>query len=248
MNLPRWTVENEEGVHLFPSEYCQYEGAVARTLGLPILGILDARLTGRALFNPNELQLALLPANADLSWLEKSAFTNAFASWRTKLDERRDVFLAYSGKSSAPAHAVKRFLTADLGLSVLDWKDFVPGPSILQDIQHAASCCTAGVFLFMRDDRLQAGNKAAPRDNVVFEAGYFIEGKRKERVLIIFGRGRKDAGRPRRRSVRPARQPEENCPARRQDPRVHGSTPLTPPQPGVERRSHSTANLCRRWG
>jgi hypothetical protein len=152
----------------FPSEYCQYEGAVARTLGLPILSILDSRLTGRALFNPNELQLALLPANADVSWLEKSAFTNAFASWRTKLDERRDVFLAYSGKSSAPAHAVKRFLTADLGLSVLDWKDFVPGRASFKTIQEAASRCMAGVFLFMCDDRLQSGTKRLRRETMSY--------------------------------------------------------------------------------
>jgi predicted nucleotide-binding protein len=59
---------------------------------------------------------------------------------------------------------------------------------------QAAARCTAGIFLFTKDDDLvDRGqvDQAVPRDNVVFEAGYFtgLEGKRD--VLIIRESGSK---------------------------------------------------------
>jgi predicted nucleotide-binding protein len=48
------------------------------------------------------------------------------------------------------------------------------------------------VFLFTRDDVLGIqSEQAAPRDNVVFEAGYFAAVKGKQRVLIIREKGSK---------------------------------------------------------
>jgi predicted nucleotide-binding protein len=42
------------------------------------------------------------------------------------------------------------------------------------------------VFLFSEDDPLEGiSGAAAPRDNVVFEAGYFMSSKGPERCLII---------------------------------------------------------------
>jgi predicted nucleotide-binding protein len=54
--------------------------------------------------------------------------------------------------------------------------------------EHAAARSIAGVFLFTKDDDLAAQSNAvvaAPRDNVVFEAGYFIGLKGKRNVLVI---------------------------------------------------------------
>ena len=46
--------------------------------------------------------------------------------------------------------------------------------------------CSCGVFLFSEDDPLEGiHGGAAPRDNVVFEAGYFMSSKGPERCLII---------------------------------------------------------------
>jgi predicted nucleotide-binding protein len=56
------------------------------------------------------------------------------------------------------------------------------------------SAAAPGIFLFTRDDDLAAtpfGPEAVPRDNVVFEAGYFIHSKGKERVLVIREEGAK---------------------------------------------------------
>jgi predicted nucleotide-binding protein len=88
-----------------------------------------------------------------------------------------------------------RFLEDDVGATVLDWqRDFAPGRSILDEIEEARVRCTTAVFLFTKDDSLSdatSGNAASPRDNVVFEAGYFVSGKGKKRVLIIRDNGTK---------------------------------------------------------
>ena len=48
------------------------------------------------------------------------------------------------------------------------------------------------LFLFTKDDKLDNGSElAAPRDNVVFEAGFFAHAKGRQRVLIIRETGAK---------------------------------------------------------
>jgi len=70
---------------------------------------------------------------------------------------------------------------------VLNWAmDFRAGGSILSEIENARAACSCGVFLFSEDDPLEGTpGGAAPRDNVVFEAGYFMSSKGPERCLII---------------------------------------------------------------
>ena len=78
-----------------------------------------------------------------------------------------------------------------LGAKVLDWQeDFIPGRTILEQIEQAAAHSIGGIFLFTKDDDLAGPGQsevavAVPRDNVVFEAGYFIGLKGKRNVLII---------------------------------------------------------------
>src|SRR5215217_3541106 len=61
------------------------------------------------------------------------------------------------------------------------------GGSILAQIKDANSTCMGGLFLFNKDDELAGvdGISAAPRDNVIFEAGYFMNAKNEKHVLII---------------------------------------------------------------
>jgi predicted nucleotide-binding protein len=88
------------------------------------------------------------------------------------------------------AAAVKEYLLS-LGAKVLDWQeDFIPGRTILEQIEQAAAHSIGGIFLFTKDDdQVNPGQPevtvAVPRDNVVFEAGYFIGLKGKRNVLII---------------------------------------------------------------
>jgi predicted nucleotide-binding protein len=71
--------------------------------------------------------------------------------------------------------------------------DFQSGGTILEEVAQAVEDCRCGIFLFTESDRLDTdkADKAAPRDNVVFEAGFFMRAKGKERTLIIREAGAK---------------------------------------------------------
>ena len=84
---------------------------------------------------------------------------------------------------------MKRFLESLARPTSFDWEmDFIPGRTILEQIEAAAKRSVGGIFLFTKDDDLLDGVPtavSAPRDNVVFEAGYFIGVKGKRNVLIV---------------------------------------------------------------
>jgi hypothetical protein len=200
IGLPRWEARSPGNAqpHLLPTEFCHYEGAVAYTLGLPMLVLAHNDVARRVVFSEGfHGLLGKIPPEADILWLDSKSFQVVFNDWKEKLAKRRDVFLGYCGASEGTAQNLKRFLKTALKAKVLDWKDpkdFPPGRNILQLIEHAATRCSSAIFLFTKDDDLSdvtATDKAAPRDNVVFEAGYFINAKGKDRVLIIREAGAK---------------------------------------------------------
>jgi predicted nucleotide-binding protein len=204
--MPRWTFRDSEGRSvLLPTEFNHYEGALARTLGLPTLVLVHKDMLRRVVFDMNYGgYVGEFPPDADVSWLHTDEFRVPFNYWTALVAARRDVFLGYSSASQATAAAVKRFLQS-LGATVLDWQtDFIPGRTILDQIEQAAARSIGGIFLFTKDDdladrrplpatRRRAGpgrsgppiETAVPRDNVVFEAGYFIGLKGKRNVLIV---------------------------------------------------------------
>jgi hypothetical protein len=196
IGLPRWAFEARDGMVYLPTEYCHYEGAIARTLGLPLLILAQDNLMRRVVFDMHfGSYIGVFPEGADRSWLSTKEFEVCFTHWRARLDARRDVFLGYCGASSSTAQELRRFLEQDIGASVLDWqRDFKPGRSILEEIEEARARCATGIFLFTKDDEFRdatGAHQAAPRDNVVFEAGYFASAKGKKRVLIIRQKGAK---------------------------------------------------------
>ncbi len=175
------------------TEYCHYEGALARTYGLPILAVLEQGVDERVFFNRYGSDAFIRPpSEADHTWVTESGFRSFLEGWHKRLGERRDVFLAYSGKLETTASGIKEVLNR-IGATVLDWKhDFVAGLTILQQVEQAAKRTSGGVFLFTRDDMLEGeAGQAAPRDNVIFEAGFFAHSKGHERVLIIREAGAK---------------------------------------------------------
>jgi hypothetical protein len=193
---PRWVFETKEGRQKLPTEFCHYEGALAFTLGLPMLVVVQTDVLRRVVFDPSYRgYVGRFPEMAGRDWLTTKDFTAPFEYWKQELSRRRDIFLGYCSSSAGTAHNIKRFLQADLGATILDWQvDFAPGRSILQEIGEASARCSKGIFLFTKDDNLlDAGSleKAAPRDNVVFEAGYFISAKGKDQVLVIKESGAK---------------------------------------------------------
>ncbi|WP_395708706.1 nucleotide-binding protein [Reyranella sp.] len=196
LGMPRWTFNDSRGAPvLLPTEFNHYEGALAHTLGLPVLVLVHRDVRRRVVFDMNFAgYVGIFEAAADVDWLHTDEFRVPFGYWVDRLQQRRDVFLGYCSTSSAIAAEVKIHLQA-LGAHVLDWQtDFIPGRSILEQIEHAAARSIAGVFLFTKDDDLAVESPSAvavPRDNVVFEAGYFIGLKGKQNVLIIRESGSK---------------------------------------------------------
>ena len=192
MGLPRWIFTTPGSEARLATEFSYYEAGAAMTLGLPRLVLVEEGLRPRVIFDWKLQYITIFPENAGASWLESPEFQHAWQGWKQRLDQRRDLFLGYSGKSGGLAKNVKQYLQL-LGVTVLDWKtDFVPGSTILEQIQETAARCSGGIFLFTKDDQLAGeGELAAPRDNVVFEAGYFAAVRGKQRVLIIREKGSK---------------------------------------------------------
>lgn len=196
LGMPRWQFDTPHGVVKMPSEFSHYEGAIARSLQLPTLVIAEEDLVQRVVFDRSfRGHVAQMPSNADLTWLDdqSTSFAAAFGYWKKALGQRRDLFLGYCSKSTTVAAEVKHSLEAR-GATVLDWAEFDSASSVLKQIEVAASRTSAAVFLFTKDDEHAAEGGIevhGPRDNVVFEAGYFISVKGKDRVLIILEEGAK---------------------------------------------------------
>ncbi len=187
IGLPFWKTTLEGREIWLPTDYCQYEGAVAHAYGLPILAIAVG-IEQRVIFDSHaRVHAVSIPLQADPSWLQTDDFRGLFESWRREIEQRRDVFLGYCSKSAGTAAQIQLRLER-LGASVLNYAmDFRVGTSILSEIESARAGCSCGVFLFSEDDHQLEGSNdaAAPRDNVVFEAGYFMSSKGADRCLIV---------------------------------------------------------------
>jgi len=194
IGLPRWRFDSPRGPVLLPTEFSHFQGALAWQLGLPLLVLAQDDVLRRVVFdNSFHGRIGSFPAGADKAWLDTRGFKTPFDIWRGEIAKRHDVFLGYCGKSTATAHAIKAHLEG-LGVTVLDWQTDLGFGNILEQIGRASGRCGAGVFLFTCDDELASlgeGHGAVPRDNVVFEAGYFIAAKGKDRVLVVKEQGAK---------------------------------------------------------
>jgi predicted nucleotide-binding protein with TIR-like domain len=194
--FPRWRqVMIEGGVleEFATTEYVHVEGTLAVARSKPVLvirhedvrerGVLGHEMTGRAV---------TVPRTAEVGWLDEWSFSQGVDAWAKKVHKSKDVFLGYCSEAYTPAKKIKQFLENE-GVSVLDWQsDFSMGENIFEQIKQAAERCSCGIFLFTKDDEFGAsGAKAAPRDNVVFEAGYFSSAKGKSRTVIILQTGAK---------------------------------------------------------
>ncbi len=174
-------------------EFYNYEGAVALTLGLPTLILTTHGISDRGIVHKGGGKVIChIPRNSSIDWLSQDFFRTQFREWRNEVTRRSDIFLAYSSGARTTANAINLYLTG-LGVRVLDWAAFMAAGTILDEIEQASARCTAGIFIFTEDDTLSPGRhftgsgdtQAAPRDNVVFEAGFFANAKGRERTLII---------------------------------------------------------------
>lgn len=169
------------------TEYAHYEGAVAVTHGLPVLLLAESGVQHAGILSlAGGRVITTMPANAGSEWASDPLFTERFDAWKQEVDGRRDIFLAFCSKSAGTAAEIQ-LLLEKYGAKVHRWNmDFRSGRSILEEIGRAGNTGSSGVFLFSEDDPLEGvEGSAAPRDNVVFEAGYFVHAKGPDRSLIV---------------------------------------------------------------
>lgn len=195
IGMPRWKVGDDvSGGKILPSEYHHYEGAISHMLNLPTLIFSDPTIVNRGVFNRSLGRFIVsLPRDYNQEWLESEHFQYALNDWIDEIDNRRDIFLGYSTAAKGVAKSIKRYIEKEVCATVWDWEDdFYSGDNILSQIKKAVDRCSLGIFLFTKDDQLEGGlGKAAPRDNVVFEAGYFASTKGHGRILVILESGAK---------------------------------------------------------
>jgi hypothetical protein len=187
IGLPFWKTQVDGRDAWLATDYCAYEAGVAHALGLPILAVSIGGIERRGIFEEHaQVHAISIPCQDDLSWLQSESFRGPLANWQRDIEQRRDVFLGYCSKAAGIAAQIQLRLEK-LGASVHNWEmDFRSGASILSEIEEAKARCSCGIFLFSEDDPVEgAAGGAAPRDNVVFEAGYFMSAKGSERCLIV---------------------------------------------------------------
>ena len=120
IGLPRWELSASDGPVFLPTEYCHYEGALARTLGLPLLVIAQQRLMRRVVFDMSFGPfVGVFPNDADRSWLDTKDFEVVFKNhWLKQLTARKDVFLGYCSQASTVAQELRTFLESGLKTTV----------------------------------------------------------------------------------------------------------------------------------
>jgi Predicted nucleotide-binding protein containing TIR-like domain len=171
-----------------PTEFCHIESTMAVAARKPLLVLREKALAERGVLRSGHLpNVVKLPNGLNPEWLEESDFQSAFNRWVDEVQCFRHVFLGYSSKATDTANKLYKFLTTALRLRVFDWHEFRPGDTIWDSIERAERSTACGLFLFMADDRFSTdvGDRFAPRDNVVYEAGYFAGAKGRKASLVI---------------------------------------------------------------
>lgn len=188
IGFPRWraTPAGEPPVKMV-GEYSHFEGGVALALNLPTLIAAESGLLQQGiLYAGGGTQVVSLGDDVAPNEPFEGEFGRAIDGWLSVLQDRRDLFLGYCSASSSIALQFQRMLRAE-GITLHNWEmDFKSGRSILSEIERARDLCGRAIFIFGEDDEFQGTMlQAAPRDNVVFEAGYFIGSKGPANTLIV---------------------------------------------------------------
>jgi Predicted nucleotide-binding protein containing TIR-like domain len=183
----------DDAWYALASEYNYFEGALALSHQVPVLTITDAFIKRSGITSESHSPLIFWPENVGSEWINNTRFVDVFKAWSSEVKSCPDVFLGYCSSAKDTANSIMLYLERDLKLKVLEYStDFTPGRSILEEIGKATRISPCGIFLFTKDDQFMGSEgHAAPRDNVIFEAGYFMHAKGKEQVLIIREEGAK---------------------------------------------------------
>jgi hypothetical protein len=187
IGFPRWELPYFDSSIGLVGDYNHYEGAIALSHRIPIFLLVEEGVENRGIvWTGGGKLITFIPKDAQADWVNGEDFQKGLRAWTRDISNRRDIFLGYCSQNVGMAAQIENYLRRE-GATVLNYQmDFRSGLSILSEIAEATARCSAGIFLFAENDQLEGSDtSAAPRDNVVFEAGYFMNAKGPERCLII---------------------------------------------------------------
>jgi hypothetical protein len=179
---------------IMPSEFGHIGAVMAVAARRPLLVLREKGVAERGVIRAGYLpHVVKIPGSLSAEWFDEWEFRSEFQKWLGEVECFRHVFLGYSSKATDVANTVYKFMSEKLKLRVFDWHDFRAGDTVWESIERAERLTSCGLFLFMADDRLSVGRREefAPRDNVVYEAGYFAGAKGRTRSLVIREEGAK---------------------------------------------------------
>jgi hypothetical protein len=176
---------------ILTSEFAHIVNTMAVAAEKPLLVIMEKDVGSRGTLREGYVpRPSKPPRSLREDWLQTSDFEADFSKWLQDVNNHKHVFLGYSGEAGPVASSISVYLTG-LGVDILDWHQFKTGGYILQRVEEAAKSTACGIFLFTASDELtrKTGPRKVPRDNVIFELGFFAGKKGKERTLVIVEEG-----------------------------------------------------------
>jgi hypothetical protein len=194
LGFARWRDPSGGDRIAMPTVWNHFEGAFALAMKKELLVITEENVADDGITWTGGGQIVVkAPSDAEPAWLNSPYAKTQIDAWIKVVKDMDDLFLAYSSKARATANDIGKFLSSR-GVSVRDWEvDFAPGATILDELLDASKSCLGAIMLLTKDDELLLGEEshAAPRDNVIFEMGLFMEAKGRERVLVVREEGAK---------------------------------------------------------
>jgi hypothetical protein len=187
MAFARWRDPSGGEAICMPTVWNHFEGAFAVAMRKEILVITEENVAKDGITWGGGGQIILYaPPDAGPEWLQTTDAKRHIEAWTEAVKRIDDVFLAYSTKARNTANDISKFLSSK-GVTVRDWElDFAPGVTILSELMEATRGCLGAIMLLTKDDEFMGEETyAAPRDNVIFEMGLFMEAKGRAQVLVI---------------------------------------------------------------
>lgn len=180
LGFVRWNVRDAQKTYQFNTAYNHYEGALALAKDLPTFILMHEHVYKAGIAIKGKApHFVRLPIRADSSWLQTDDFLSKFDGWVEAVKKRCHIFFGYSSKAQATAYKIRDFLTSK-GVIVMDGRaDLNLAASRMDEIERASKSCMGSVFLFAR------GGETTTEDNLIFEAGYFLHAKGKDKTFII---------------------------------------------------------------
>lgn len=160
----------------------------------PLIVIREKGVELRGVFRPGYVHRHIeTPSKLEAKWLGSQQFESEFSEWANQVRKQKHIFMGYSSHATLTANKISATIAKKAHLTIVDWQEVNIVKSIWNSIAEAERQTSCGIFLFMKDDHVVSSDQMqfAPRDNVIYEAGYFAAAKGLDRAIFIHEDGAK---------------------------------------------------------